>query len=433
MDGFKSLPKMQCFREGGSVKSKPVAKCSGGKMKEGGKADLAQDKAVVKKAFAMHDKQEHHGEKTDLSKLKKGGRSKKAVGTVKKFANGGSVDNEYSAKKSSGDKDNIRKTKLIKPAKAAAPSKAATKPNFAGSDVVKEKGKSSGYEDPYIKSKQSGKKAVAPSGAKGPNAYKKGGKVAKCAVGGQPGATEAQQKYYNKNKADAKVKEDKAMYEAIGSRGDAARKGMAEGRMDQMGNAFKKGGKAKVKKFAEGGSTGSFSPDEEKWLGGADRTDPFILARMRAAMGDKKPVAKPTGSYIPNANPAMDNRDIGETGGSIDDESKFGVVSPAAAAFNKDIPGAGPVAAAPSAPVRRAAPVLPAGPSADDRMRMKYARPYSAPNVEQDSGLDYPIKPTFTSATPGQQATQFNKGIEARKNVGKRIGDFLGLNKKPVG
>jgi hypothetical protein len=82
-------------------------------------------------------------------------------------------------------------------------------------------------------------------------------------------------------------------------------------------------------------------------------------------------------------------------------------------------------------PVRRA-PVLPAGPSADDRMRMKYARPYAAPNVEQDSGLEYPIKPTFTTATPGQQATQFNKGVEARKNVGRRLGEFLGFNKKPV-
>ena len=39
--------------------------------------DIKQDKAIVKKAFAMHDKQEHEGEKTDLSKLRKGGRMKK--------------------------------------------------------------------------------------------------------------------------------------------------------------------------------------------------------------------------------------------------------------------------------------------------------------------------------------------------------------------
>ena len=51
------------------------------KMKEGGKADMAQDKAMVKKALRMHDAQEHKGGKgTDLSKLKKGGMPKMAGG-----------------------------------------------------------------------------------------------------------------------------------------------------------------------------------------------------------------------------------------------------------------------------------------------------------------------------------------------------------------
>ena len=35
--------------------------------------DVAEDKKLIKKAFAMHDKQEHPGKKTNLSKLKKGG------------------------------------------------------------------------------------------------------------------------------------------------------------------------------------------------------------------------------------------------------------------------------------------------------------------------------------------------------------------------
>ena len=52
----------------------------GGEMKENMKADIKQDKAIVKKAFKMHDAQEHKGGKgTDLSKLKKGG----AVGASK--------------------------------------------------------------------------------------------------------------------------------------------------------------------------------------------------------------------------------------------------------------------------------------------------------------------------------------------------------------
>ena len=37
------------------------------------KKDIAQDKKLIKKAIAMHDKQEHPGKKTNLSKLKKGG------------------------------------------------------------------------------------------------------------------------------------------------------------------------------------------------------------------------------------------------------------------------------------------------------------------------------------------------------------------------
>jgi hypothetical protein len=182
MEGFTKLPKMQCFKEGGSVQTKSM--CYGGKMKEGGKADIAQDKAVVKKAFKMHDAQEHEGEKTDLSKLRKGGRAKKDCGTVKKYKAGGNVTNVYEAKKKSGDIDNIRKVKDIAPTKAAAPSKAATKPAFLGSDVAKEKSKPSGDTMPLIKSKESGKKAAAPSGAKGPDAYKKGGKIKKFAPGG---------------------------------------------------------------------------------------------------------------------------------------------------------------------------------------------------------------------------------------------------------
>ena len=40
------------------------------------KEDIKQDKAIVKKAFKMHDKQEHKGGKgTNLTKLSKGGKT----------------------------------------------------------------------------------------------------------------------------------------------------------------------------------------------------------------------------------------------------------------------------------------------------------------------------------------------------------------------
>ena len=138
MEGFKSNQKMKselaCFREGGSV-GVNNAFCGGGKAyKKGGevhdKADMAEDKKLVKKAFKMHDEQSHD-EKTDLSKLRKGGRAKTA-GTVRKYKTGGGVENIIEMKKSAGDKDKIKKVKQTVPTKAEAPSKATEKPVVEG-------------------------------------------------------------------------------------------------------------------------------------------------------------------------------------------------------------------------------------------------------------------------------------------------------------
>ena len=41
--------------------------------KENMKSDVAQDKAMIKKAFKQHDAQEHKGGKGTMLKLKKGG------------------------------------------------------------------------------------------------------------------------------------------------------------------------------------------------------------------------------------------------------------------------------------------------------------------------------------------------------------------------
>lgn len=58
----------------------------------------------------------------------------------------------------------------------------------------------------------------------------------------------------------------------------------------------------KPRRFAEGGAT--FSAEQEKWLGGADRTDPYILARMRRAVPDTPSSASataPAPSKVPAA------------------------------------------------------------------------------------------------------------------------------------
>jgi hypothetical protein len=125
MEGFKSLPKMQCFKEGGAVKSK----YAGGGMayKKGGHAeseemskDIAQDKKIVKKAVKLHDEQQHEGKETNLSKLKKGGRMKKEGGCVGRYKAGGSIK----MKKDASDIKDIQKIKLTKTKKAEAPSAA---------------------------------------------------------------------------------------------------------------------------------------------------------------------------------------------------------------------------------------------------------------------------------------------------------------------
>lgn len=47
------------------------------------KSDIKQDKAMAKKAVGIHEKQLHGGKKSDMSKLKKGGK-------IMKYAEGGS-------------------------------------------------------------------------------------------------------------------------------------------------------------------------------------------------------------------------------------------------------------------------------------------------------------------------------------------------------
>jgi hypothetical protein len=111
MEGFKTNPKMQCFKEGGQVKYETRKE-----HKEEIAADINQDKKIVKKAFKMHDTQSHEGEKTNLSKLKKGGRAKKESGTVKKYDK---ASGQYGAKKTAADNKNIAQAKQFKVKKLA--------------------------------------------------------------------------------------------------------------------------------------------------------------------------------------------------------------------------------------------------------------------------------------------------------------------------
>jgi len=374
MEGFKSLPKMQCFKEGGSVK----AMCYGGKMKKGGhaeskemKKDVAQDKKVVKKAFAMHDKQEHPGEKTDLSKLKKGGRMKKEVGTVKKYKAGGAIE----MKKDAGDKDDIKKVKQTKPKKAAAPS-------AASKDVMNT-----------------------------PKFFKKGGKVKKYSNGQ---AVKDPQKLVDDIALEENTQDREMIMKPVRAAGKVITKGISAVKSALKGQgavsdaereavAKKKGGK--IKKFNTGGSTGPLTPEEEAYLGGADRTDPFIMARMRSALGPKKQ------TYMPNANPAMDNRDVGQTNESL--VPGLAPMTPRPVVQQRPnvdpdtglaYPEENQTRTAPMAPrpVRRAAPAV-----------------QQRPNVDADSGLAYPQENQLRTAPMAPRS--FLRGTK-----GYNLSDFFG-------
>lgn len=208
MDGFKTLPKMAHFKTGGSVKTEDY--CGGGKaMKAGGHAeseemgeDLAQDKKLIKKAFKQHDKAEHDKEPTEI-KLKKGGRSKKEDGSVRKYKSGGTIENVYGAKKASGDLDRIKKTKDIMP-----------------------------------------EEADAASGAKGgPNKYKKGGNVKKYDIGGsvmdaiRGAGTRLKNNVMGTDAQNAQAEIEKARYLKAKQMQEAAGKEMGTGEKMAMGLA----------------------------------------------------------------------------------------------------------------------------------------------------------------------------------------------------
>ena len=79
--------KMNMFKGGGMAKKEMHSEK--GEMK----ADIKQDKAIVKKAIGMHDKQLHGGKKTSLGGLKSGGRiAAKGMHPVQKQAKRGAID-----------------------------------------------------------------------------------------------------------------------------------------------------------------------------------------------------------------------------------------------------------------------------------------------------------------------------------------------------
>lgn len=106
MEGFKTNPKMQCFKEGGSVKYKS-RKSEIAEEKHEEKKDIAKDVGMIKKGVKQHEEARHKGEPKTKLKLKTGGKSKlvgkyKSGGSVGKYQVGGIVTDEEKARMPAG-------------------------------------------------------------------------------------------------------------------------------------------------------------------------------------------------------------------------------------------------------------------------------------------------------------------------------------------
>jgi hypothetical protein len=133
-------------------------------MKEGGKADMAQDKAMIKKAFKQHDSQEHMGGKGTSLKLKHGG----------KFATGGVVNGQGGFAKGGIIDSKKGNTKVV-----------TSKPDHSPANTGGVKlGNGGGYKNGGLTMVKKNGKMVPDFAADGKGKMAKGGMMEGCATGG---------------------------------------------------------------------------------------------------------------------------------------------------------------------------------------------------------------------------------------------------------
>jgi len=196
----------RAMRSMGAGPSAPVGLAASRMMKEGGKSDKMQDKAMIKKAFKQHDMQEHKGGKGTKLALKKGG----MMGGGMSCATGGAIPSESS----SGD---YATTKVYQAKADKSPAKTGGVKN----------GNGGGY-----KAGGAMKKMATGGVVKGQAGYATGGRIPSESTSGSPATTIV----------------DTAKYDNSPAKTGGVSKGNAGG--------FKRGGATK-KHFATGGSVNS--------------------------------------------------------------------------------------------------------------------------------------------------------------------------------
>jgi hypothetical protein len=161
-------------------------------MKKGGKADMGQDKAMVKKAFKQHDMQEHKGGKGTKLKLATGGvtNGMKTGGKV----SGAAIDAAETKTTIKGDAGAFKKTKMVSAKKDSGYEEYAT----GGVVNGMKKGGATKKHFATGGSVSTGRAVAMPkhpvskpvSNDRQSGTFKEGGKVAKFQVGGGAGNTD---------------------------------------------------------------------------------------------------------------------------------------------------------------------------------------------------------------------------------------------------
>lgn len=144
-----------------------------------------------------------------------------------------------------------------------------------------------------------------------------------------------------------------------------------------------------------------FSAAQEKWLGNADRTDPYILMRMRKAVPDEKaPVEERVATPVPKAAaPAADLADVKRPDMEMKSSAPTASskVKPGESAMDADAAAAPIGAAVIAAPTATPATKPAAKPSAPTAVAKAYAYPSRAKDVPMKAGTYQ--RPT--SSAPG--------------------------------
>ena len=212
-------------------------------MKEGGKADMAQDKAMIKKAMKQHDAQEHKGGKGTKLKLKTGGVAMSNAGGYKK---GGAVAKDGIIKSEKGvGPYNTTEMHEAKPDHNSAPTGDVKMGNGGGyKRGGKVQKKANGGVMRYAENNVTGTPAGKSNTKTGevmkstkPGEYKKGGAAKKFADGGRVQDDGRPVKMPQKAPSDPVA-------------------------ISRLSGTFKKGGS--VKKKAEGGPLGTQPNKEEQ-------------------------------------------------------------------------------------------------------------------------------------------------------------------------